>query len=364
MRHTPRRVATTVSRRSIVALLATAAFAGTAGLRSARAATLAYDSTILVREVPGYGANVVYEAAPGSWVEIIGPEEWDSEGLGWLPVSVDGVSGYVPTETVLADPVAEETAPVESAWESYALYTLDAVNLRSEPHTESEILAVVDPANEVWVDGDPIDGYFPVTALGLAGWIDGSYLGAEPPAALPASDSGADQAPEANRRNSFIAWPFAGGTWQVIQGYNNGTHQNRSEFAQYQHSLDWARVDGETAGTRIHAPVSGTVDWTDPASGGLLIVVGNGYGIAMFHMTLDRSIGPGSWIDQGQVIGFLSGPGEEGYMSTPHLDITCWDVSGGGHRSVPFVGETAIGGMDFPSTGAGNEHMDETVSLG
>ena len=48
-------------------------------------------------------------------------------------VIVDGVTGYVPTETVLADPVAEETAPAESGWQSYALYTLDAVNMERTP---------------------------------------------------------------------------------------------------------------------------------------------------------------------------------------------------------------------------------------
>jgi hypothetical protein len=86
----------------------------------------------------------------------------------------------------------------------------------------------------------------------------------------------------------------------------------------------------------------------------LLIGMGNGYGIAMFHITIDSSIGPGTSLTQGQYVGFISGPGGVGYQVTPHVDLTLWQLpNGGGYPriSAPFTGQFAISGMDLPDTG-------------
>jgi hypothetical protein len=148
----------------------------------------------------------------------------------------------------------------------------------------------------------------------------------------------------------------------VVQGYNNGTHTNRSGFAQYKYSLDWARVDGDTAGQPVSAPVSGTVRWTDRGSGGMLIDAGNGYGVAVFHVTIDRGLGRGDRVERGQSIGTISGPGGEGYMSIAHIDITAWRLTNNGHEAVPFEGPNAIAGMEFPDTGGTNQHMGARVT--
>src|SRR5690606_5907610 len=100
----------------------------------------------------------------------------------------------------------------------------------------------------------------------------------QPPAAEPAPVAAAP-----SNQSTGIIWPFAGGEWKVVQGYNNGTHTNRGGFAQYKYSLDWARTDGKTAGEPVYAPVSGAIQWTDRGSGGILIDAGNGYGVALFH---------------------------------------------------------------------------------
>ena len=148
----------------------------------------------------------------------------------------------------------------------------------------------------------------------------------------------------------------------MVQGYNTGTHTNRSDFAQYKYSLDWSRVDGDTAGQPVFAPVSGTVQWVDRGSGGMLVDAGNGYGVAVFHVTLDRDLASGGTVAQGQRIGAISGPGGEGYMSMAHIDITVWRLSGGGHGSVPFVGPNAIAGQEFPDSGGANQHIGATVT--
>ena len=144
----------------------------------------------------------------------------------------------------------------------------------------------------------------------------------------------------------MLIWPIKGGTWQIIQGYNGGTHNGST----YMYSMDLQRTDGEqaTIGQTIYAPASGTVLWT---SGGLLIGMNNGYGIALFHITLNSNITSGTVVTQGQVIGSISGPGGSGYQVTPHVDMTLWQLPNGGGTpriSTPFTGQFTISGNDFP----------------
>lgn len=382
---------------ALVALAQDAPLAGPAVVSAAE--------PLAVREAPGWDAAALLTLNPGEWVEALGATEFDADGSPWALVSAAGVTGYVPAwslaagagtgpDEVAADPAAaaapEWTAEPEAAPEpapetdlqpaaavaagDWTTTNADA-SLRAAPDHGADVLVALPPGAGVSVDGDPVDGFLPVTVDGVSGWIAAELLGeaaaapvtgeavapAPAPEAAPASDSAPAEAPDAARAGR-VAFPFRGGTWKVIQGYNGGTHTNRSDFAQYQYALDWARADGETAGEPIFAPVSGTVKWTDPGSGGLLIDMGDGHGVAMFHLTLDGSIGAGTAVERGQRLGVISGPGGPGYMSTPHLDMTLWRIDGGGHVATPWSGKYAIGGHDFPDIGGGNQHMDYTVS--
>jgi murein DD-endopeptidase MepM/ murein hydrolase activator NlpD len=246
------------------------------------------------------------------------------------------------------------------------------------------------------IDGAASNGFVPVTGNGVSGWVAVELLNQDSPAApatepdasalsapapvdpaaqlpteLPAPEPGATAAPvspperapaTASEESTGIAWPFSGGEWQVVQGYNNGTHTNRGGVAQYKYSLDWARVDGDSAGQPVYAPVSGTIQWIDRGSGGMLVDAGNGYGVATFHVTYDRGVARGGSVERGQRIGTISGPGGDGYESMAHIDITCWRLSGGGNEAVPFVGPNAIAGREFPDTGGANQHMGESVT--
>jgi murein DD-endopeptidase MepM/ murein hydrolase activator NlpD len=176
-------------------------------------------------------------------------------------------------------------------------------------------------------------------------------------------DKDQGQGQEKDSASTGIAWPMSGGEWEVVQGYNTGTHSNRSDFAQYKYSLDWARVDGQSEGQSIVAPVSGTVDWVDHGSGGLLINAGNGYGVVLFHVTLQGGISSGSSVERGQTLGAISGPGGDGYMSMAHVEISVWQLDGRSHTSVPFTAPNAIGGQEFPDTGGENQYMGAKVSL-
>jgi murein DD-endopeptidase MepM/ murein hydrolase activator NlpD len=235
---------------------------------------------------------------------------------------------------------------------------------------DSAVLSVLPAGAAVSVDGPASDGFVPVTSDGVSGWVVASLLATPaaapaptPPPAAPAT-TGADSTPAAaaaSDESTGIVWPVAGGAWEVVQGYNNGTHTNRSDFAQYKYSLDWARVDGDTAGQPVYAPVSGTVQWVDRGSGGLLIDAGNGYGVALFHLTLD-GVATGGSVERGQRIGAISGPGGDGYMSMAHFEIAAWRLNGRSHESVPFAGPNAIAGQEFPDTGGVNQYMGTRVT--
>lgn len=379
--------------------------------------------TVLLREQPGWEAVVLTPLGDGSPLDIAGEPVTAADGSVWLPVYAAGQNGYVPAgyvaasmaqeampapdaaalseeQFVAAEPV-EVTAPVEAVDAALAaavvagtVTTTDA-NLRAAPSADAEIMQVLPPGTAVIVNGGAENGFVPVTAYDISGWIAIELLGegtvpvlAEP-APLVVSDTGeviaADPVELAQRNrdknrggdkgndgdttppsddsvSSGIIWPVSGGEWEVVQGYNNGTHTNRSNFATYKYSLDWARVDGDTAGQPIFAPVSGTIEWVDRGSGGMLINTGTGYGVALFHVTFDRDLGSGSSVVQGQRIGRISGPGDDGYMSMAHFEIACWKLNGNSHESVPFVGANAIAGREFPDDGGSNQHMGVRVT--
>jgi murein DD-endopeptidase MepM/ murein hydrolase activator NlpD len=359
---------------------------------------------VLLREQPGYDAAVLAPLGDGSPLDVAGGVVMDAAGLAWLPVVAGGQSGFVPagyvadaaaapatlTEAaaVAPNPMPDPALTAPAAAMGGAATTADA-NLRAGPSAEAAVILVLPQGTAVSIDGEPTNGFVPVTGNGVSGWLAAELLsgGTAPLAAAQAPDATVPvaenpalpdpivaetvaappaetvAAPEAARGESTgIVWPMAGGEWEVVQGYNNGTHTNRGGFAQYKYSLDWARVNGDTAGQPVYAPVSGTIEWVDRGSGGMLIDAGNGYGVAVFHVTREGSLGRGDSVERGQRIGTISGPGGDGYMSMAHIEIAVWRLTGNGHESVPFVGPNAIAGQEFPDDGGTNQHMGARVS--
>ena len=344
------------------------------------AATTTTDANL--RTAPSTEADVLTVLPPGTPLTVNGELE-----NGFVPVSASGSSGWVAVDLIAegapaAAPVPEPVVDANTPFDATAMSDL---NLRAAPDPASALLATVPAGTALRTTGGPQNGYFPVEHGGQIGWVDGTALsitGAETtavtppavaittpvPAPLPdpvtATDGGGSAEAERGARgaNTGIVWPVSGGEWEVVQGYNNGTHTNRSSFAQYATSLDVARVDGNTAGEPVYAPISGSVRWVDRGSGGMLIDAGNGYGVALFHVTYDRSVGRGGSVERGQRIGTISGPGGDGYQSMAHFQITVWEFVGGGHVATPFVGPNDIAGMEFPDDGRANQHMGVRVS--
>lgn len=281
----------------------------------------------------------------------------------------------------------------------------EQVFIRSAPSTEEPILGELHAGDVVDIHGEQRNGFISIIHGDYIGWVYMDYLffqedtadsdeQTDPtlPESAPTEESEAPAptavatetpvtpdptaipteapaepepepteepaAPEPEAAGSLI-WPVTGGEWRILQGYNGSSHQNNSDLWQYRDSLDLVNTDGSTAGATVYSPVTGTVRWLDPASGGISIDMGNGYAVALFHVTFDGSITEGSFLSQGQSIGFISGPGEAGYSSTPHVHIALWQTGDGGNWnrvSVPFTGNFAISGYSLPNDGSGYQH--------
>lgn len=302
------------------------------------------------RSGPGTDYGIISVIPNGASISLTG----ESSG-GFVEVVYNGLQGWVSADYITGGSGAPapdpepEPAPVEVA----SLVTTSALNLRSDASLSGAVLTVIPSGTTVSVTGDGQNGFLPVSYDGLQGWASADFLS-------DGSTAGPEPGPVTG--GSGLIWPVSGGTWSIIQGYNGGTHQNRSGTAQYYYALDIARTDGDTAGQPVYAPASGTIQWLDAGSGGIAIDMGNGYTVAMFHSTYDAGLSRGQWVEQGQYLGTVSGPGGAGYASTPHVDITLWYTGEGGRTAAPFSGGNAISGWDFPDTGGSNQHAGTTFN--
>ncbi len=358
---------------------------------------------VRLRRRPGFGAQILTLVPEGETVRIAGRLVEARDGTRWWKVTYGGYRGFM-----IADYLASATSDA-----SGDTVTSSALNLRAGPSTRDRVLLVMPAGAGVSILGAPVDGFYPVRYQGIDGWAFGDYLnlsgGAIQPSEtgtarvidgalnLRAGPSTADAVvlvmpdgavvdllgEEANgflriayngvtgwaygaylttgspsAPSSAIIWPVSGGEWKISQGYNGFSHYNADSTYQYHYSFDIIRTDGNTAGQPVYSPVTGTIRWTERASGGIAINMENGYAVAMFHMTVDPSLRWGDRVSQGQYLGFISGPGQDGNMGFDHLHFTLWATDDGGNWSrvaVPFSGQNAIAGVDYPDTGGYNQ---------
>lgn len=184
-----------------------------------------------------------------------------------------------------------------------------------------------------------------------------------------------------------LVWPVAAGaSWTIGQGYNTKTTEGGSHWAcdpktlkdaptgslacrahyQYQFALDLARSDGNTAYQVALAPAAGTITWTEAATGGGVINLGDGYAFGFFHLRLDPSIVAGALVVRGQRLGVVAPPNEANNGGWPHIHVNLWRSSDGGNwdrNSVPFAGTYTLGGMSLPDLGASSTNQHRGVGF-
>jgi uncharacterized protein YgiM (DUF1202 family) len=334
-----------------------------------------------LRAAPSEGSEVLRVLPLGGPVTITG-----APSGGWTPVWYNGTDGYISADLLSAfetAPVslAQEAAPVvadlavESGSGELAATTLRNVNLRGGPAMTAPVMGTIPPGTSLTALAGPEQGFYQVQHGEQVGWVAAEYLevsasylqrdGQSDGSLQEGKVEGSAPADNANLGAGGIIWPVSGGQWTIMQGYHGSSHQNQDSLFQYEYSLDLARVDGNTAGQPVYSPVNGVVRWTDPSTGGISIDIGNGHAVAMFHVTFLGGLEAGTAVRQGQILGEISGPGGPGYMGTPHLHFTLWASSDNGNwdrQAVPFTGQYAISGMDFPDTGGGNTHRGVVFS--
>jgi uncharacterized protein YgiM (DUF1202 family) len=341
---------------------------GTGGVGASTGPAVALDD-VNVRSGPSAADPILATLALGEWVTLYGDAQngfvaiYSGDYVGWVHASFLSTDGSTAMDGSTAAPVTPApeapAAPVTESpveWvDAGTRYTSDSVNLRAAASTDSSVLSVLPASVELWITGQIVNGFAEVSGDAGAGWISTQYLTSEAPAAPSVPDAPAAPAPSGG---GLIAWPVSGGEWSILQGYNGSSHYD-SGLWQYGDSLDLVRTDGSTAGQPIYSPVSGTVRWFDPSTGGISIDLGNGYAFAMFHAYYDGSIQEGDYISQGQYVGTIAPPYEAAAGSNAHLHIAVWATSDGGNwsrESVPFTGALAISGSEFYNSGVAFEH--------
>lgn len=335
--------------------------------------------TVHLRSGPGTTYDSITYLDAGVELQLTGgiesgfAEVASSFGNGW--VSTQYLSESAPESPMVPDVPAAPEAPVESdvpeepelpgvpdiVEEPVARFTTANVNLRSAGSQTATVVTVVPASSEVEFTGVTAAGFSEVRTATGDGWIASEFLSdirTEAPA-------GPEPQPEPEASDSLITWPVSGDEWVISQGYNGSSHQNRTDTWQYYYSFDLKRSDGATAGQPVYSAVNGMVRWIDEATGGMSIYMGDGLAYAYFHTRIDPGIDEGDIITQGQYMGMIAPAGEAASGSSAHLHITIWETSDEGNwsrRAVPFSGNVAIEGIDFPATGAGNDHLGYTFN--
>jgi len=325
--------------------------------------------TVHLRSGAGTNFDSIAYLQAGVELQLTGTEEsgfvevTSSLGNGW--VFAQYIDGAAPEAPTVPDLPREPEAPAEPdvPEDAAVQFTTANVNLRSGSSQAATVVTVVPTRTEVAFSGVTTEGFSEVRTTAGAGWIASEFLSDIRPEA-PAGPA-AEPQPEPEPSNSLTTWPVSGDEWVISQGYNGSSHQNQTQYWQYYYSFDLKRSDGSTAGQPVYSAVNGTVRWIDEATGGMSISMGDGLAYAYFHTRIDPGIQEGDTITQGQYMGTIAPAGEAASGSSAHLHITIWETSDEGNwsrRAVPFSGNVAIEGVEFPATGAGNDYRGYTFN--
>lgn len=159
-----------------------------------------------------------------------------------------------------------------------------------------------------------------------------------------------------------VSMPYPGGqAVQVIQGYNGGTHQGRSQYA-----LDLVLADGGTSGAEVVSPIEGSVTYSQaPKSGngcmGISMRDGS-YSVMLCHVIFHRTFSRGESITRGQSLATVGPAGTVGNNGAPHVHL---ELHRGSQISnpVPFAGPQGLTleGTSLAATGKSNAYGRETL---
>ncbi len=141
-----------------------------------------------------------------------------------------------------------------------------------------------------------------------------------------------------------------GSTWTVLQGYNTPSHTGVDPFA-----IDLVRVDADSGGSPILAPVAGTVAFRSDDC--LAIRDSAGHYILLCHILSTPGLGLGDWIERGDQIAIVKPPGpDEFWRAHLHFAVHRTLELGSGVDTIPFSGRYALEGRDLVETADPNAY--------
>lgn len=131
-----------------------------------------------------------------------------------------------------------------------------------------------------------------------------------------------------------VALPFPGGRIvRIIQGYNGGTHQGRSQYG-----LDLTLADGKTDGAEVVSPIAGAVTYAQTGGNGCIAIAmqDGSHSVMMCHLKLSRAFTRGEAIAQGQSLGAVGVAGTYGNNGVAHVHMEL-HKDGRASSPVPFA---------------------------
>jgi uncharacterized protein YraI len=150
----------------------------------ATSTTMTPGSTLNLRSSPSTGAQVLGSIPNGGTISITGPAV-----NGWFPVVYNGRTGYASAQYI--KPPATSTTPTTpttgGTWpqSSTANTPGSTLNFRAGPSTSSGILGSIPHGGTISLTGAAVNGWYPATFNGRAGYVSAQYVNAPTPSTPP-----------------------------------------------------------------------------------------------------------------------------------------------------------------------------------
>ena len=172
---------------------------------------------------------------------------------------------------------------------------------------------------------------------------------------ITASTLGPGSTPAHAQGGVFPLPTEAGSVWQIVAGYNTATHSvaDRND----PHAIDIVRVDADTTGSVVRAPIAGTISYID-YSDCLTIDSGAGLALLLCHIFPDRSLSRYQSVRVGDYLGTVAPAYHANNNGLPHIHLAVHHTTGGGRLqgSIPLTGAWAVEGIDLPWSEQFNAH--------
>ena len=146
----------------------------------------------------------------------------------------------------------------------------------------------------------------------------------------------------------------AGSEWEIVAGYNTGTHSEADRQDPY--AIDIVRLDAPTADSPVLAPTAGAIGYV--SNDCLTIRDHAGMGHLLCHINPRQGLTRGAQVQIGEQIGTVwpNGYGNNGGLAHIHYAVHHSQGAGQLGRTVPFTGPYTIEGIELHPGNQANLH--------